>query len=938
MIGSRVQAMPAAPYESAFSRRCLTTGLPRPRSGYRGVPTALKSALPPPNTTALVKKPQTDQLGVVAGVSTGQTLDDRSYGLFADLCEHGFVAVHAKGPPPTVPPSPLADCLSVQSDAGSFGQRTALAGQLYTGPTAAELLSRFSLFRTHVATAPANTDVDADDCEVRPDPLAFPAGPLDGGSTTLAVMARLQGDLLQQRGAITRALQQETAGSSAHVAGDKPPPARGGYGLVVGRLTVPRDFMIPATLVASKWGRVLCSEYHDEDIQMTVELPPLYYESLVADLEAVTGGSDGFSFVTDGKRPPVSFVDIGATNKRVHGMSLTGDDPVALARVLPHPVAGAARNSSDYTPLPHSHATLFKSPRSRQSRSAGGGAALSFAALQRHEMREAVRHARRQGEEYLLGLARVGDVAALERVLTRGYDVEYTPHPWYRNISTDATLSGRVTSSRNNSRRPASSASQSGGSVTASQQRSTAASTRKGGASTRLTPQLIPMLPNINCTTRDGTTPLMLAVRSGSLPAVELLLAHGADHSRRDCAGHSALAAAKLESDRASTALASGKVGAATRKQRSAAIAARLDDRSALVCAASGDLRRLRYLIEDAHQPINAANVYGMTALHLATFRRDVSMVSYLAAAGADVHARNNVGQSPTSLVMDVVGEGSGLQAALLAALNEGPAEISRRRKIADAAAMTAAADEAARMALARKLRELTRGTTAAKAVALATSAGEVAPPLRPLHKTAPTANVVHNTLSVLARAAPKIVRMSVAMRDDVRRSNALLAESWHRHALAYVSQQGKALAVRDARVQRHNTRVRDAVDAERRRYQEAGVPFTNVTAQRVTRVSESQCADLRGDSDNGGNGSAAKRTHGSHDAFYSANATALWSTAATRARRVSSVGEAVEFDMRRGLDNPAALEKAVSVAPFPQPTDSKCEIYMRTRFGTGIL
>ena len=49
---------------------------------------------------------------------------------------------------------------------------------------------------------------------------------------------------------------------------------------------------------------------------------------------------------------------------------------------------------------------------------------------------------------------------------------------------------------------------------------------------------------------------------------------------------------------------------------------------------------------------VNAADLEGNTALHLASMRRLVHVVEYLATAGADVHAENLKGQTPLALVV----------------------------------------------------------------------------------------------------------------------------------------------------------------------------------------------------------------------------------------------------------------------------------------------
>ena len=264
---------------------------------------------------------------------------------------------------------------------------------------------------------------------------------------------------------MTRALQATRLGSSLPgLAGQH----RGGTGLIVGRLTVHRDHLVPATLVAAKWGRVRATAYGAgiaDPVSLTLELNPLYYESFLADTEDVTDGGQ-FQFEPE-VSPAMFLVDIGSANKRVHGVESSGEKGAEAAARRRSPLRQQSHHRASLAP----GASLPSLPAQQQQQQlallsspySGGGcdgegdymqsnegdarppseeadgttrararvaARLPYDALKRHEIREAVKQARRRAEEFLLGLARVGDDAGIEAVLTKGYRCEYTPHPW----------------------------------------------------------------------------------------------------------------------------------------------------------------------------------------------------------------------------------------------------------------------------------------------------------------------------------------------------------------------------------------------------------------------------------------------------------------------------------------------------------------------------
>eukprot|EP00939_MAST-03C_sp_MAST-3C-sp1_P004932 g4932.t1 len=72
-----------------------------------------------------------------------------------------------------------------------------------------------------------------------------------------------------------------------------------------------------------------------------------------------------------------------------------------------------------------------------------------------------------------------------------------------------------------------------------------------------------------------------------------------------------------------------------------------LSETSVFKAASSGDLNRVKWLIERGGANVNAPNTYGMTPLHLAASKGNVDICKYLSIdAGANIHLENAVGQS----------------------------------------------------------------------------------------------------------------------------------------------------------------------------------------------------------------------------------------------------------------------------------------------------
>ena len=66
--------------------------------------------------------------------------------------------------------------------------------------------------------------------------------------------------------------------------------------------------------------------------------------------------------------------------------------------------------------------------------------------------------------------------------------------------------------------------------------------------------------------------------------------------------------------------------------------------------APTGMLAAVKYLVEELHADVNAADHEGNTALHNAAARGDVEMIQYLVSKGADVKAVNREGKTTADM------------------------------------------------------------------------------------------------------------------------------------------------------------------------------------------------------------------------------------------------------------------------------------------------
>lgn len=1013
--------LPPTQYESAFTGRALLSSLPVDRQplppGSRDVDPSLSMTRGPPVVKPTIPlAAQAREAAAAAGVDRRPRTDSM-----------GVVQPKARAPP-------LPQQLLQLTDGGGGGGAQASA--------------------THGAAAAHNPYAHLKDVGLSPAPAAqalarqrrASVGGGDASSSAAAAAAAAAAGESLPVGALSYSLQDNAVGK-----GDACPrgPAshRGGAGLITGVVAVHRDAMVPAALVVAKWARLVRTDYGvglGQPVRFSLEMQPLFYESLMLDLGAVTAGCGGYEFAPS-VEPAVFMVDIGSVNRKVHGAVPVaagagsegggGSETPGSGRLLLQDAAATAAGGALRTaPL-----SAPRETKSRQRR-------REVEALRRLELRAVVAEGTQRAEEYLRGLARTGDDKALAALLAGGYAVSYTPHPWYKRVDVDGAARDRNRRRQQQQSRAVSAAAAAGGrgrrggslgpppssapgtalvafrgsssspppptssggdagdelplgrlgtasALTTHSHRvrrqsmsppplpPTAASQRPGtttvelrgllqddgdaaGPDSRagLPQETLFVMPGLDAGDSNGHTPLMLAARGGWLECVKLLLGAGADHRRRDARGLSAYDLARMESELAGVALAADHPGAGLRKRRAALTAALLDDRSLLECAQKGDMRRLRHLVEGERHAVNSCNAYGMTALHFAVLKRDVPMAAYLVQAGADAHARNNLGQTPTSLVMDAVGEGAGTQDALLEALASGPLLEARRAREAAQAAEVLGAQRRANAGLARKLREFTKGTTAARAVQLAMPPGGAPPdfslvvggrngPLRApagsggsaaaggsaaVTRRRPTSadgGGGGRSTNAPAAAAPSLSRAQVSQLEAY---TGALHESWNRHALDYMSLQQKQLQERDAREAAARARSSSAVGAEQRRSQAAGKRFT--AADGAAAAARAAVAVAGGDSGGIDVRIGPDGTPLADGVISAGSAMAVWGTNGVRAARTSA-RRASEPIVRvaAGLADPAALTAALkSHAPAPAATDRKFDTYMRMRFGAG--
>jgi len=652
-----------------------------------------------------------------------------------------------------------------------------------------------------------------------------------------------------ERGGLSRAIIQNRLGSTTGLANGVQLP-RGGSGLVVGDLNISHNQLAPATLIAAKWGRIASTTYAKvpaEPCSLRCELQPVYYESFLSDLDAALGAGR-FEFRVD-VSPAVFLVDVGSANEAAHGHR--------QGNVPPAPFGGGAQadgGSSGTQATGEDGGASDTDGADDEAAGGRGGAMLSLADVSRSgacgelddtaasklrrrkrrkarkimseddvrrgELRLAMEEGKVKANEQLLDLADQGNDYAIQRLMRKGWLIKYDPHPLYMQLaekaraakleSRAANLATDDSPGRQEREIGDDGSDEEGGRDGRPRRRNQAA---QQPSSSARKPEVF-VLPDINVVDLEGNTPLMRAARHGMIDACIALLREGADFRRKNARGQTAYDLAKAESNMASLALQMGVPGAPERKRRAAKLVQLLDNRTVLGCAQKGDLRRLQFLVDEQGHPVNASNQYGMTPLHFAVIRRDVAMIRFLSERGASITARNNLGQTPVSIVLDAVGDV--LQARLLEALNAGDAiraAQEQQRLNAQREGEELAAEERKMVA---ELKTFTRGTTAARAVQAAFPYAVARPPAfgpppgsapidaseittvrgtlpasKQYNKRPPTALTSLVPASVSGGALPAGAKGSAATSSQLlgtsRQSvplqdNGALVESWNRH------------------------------------------------------------------------------------------------------------------------------------------------------------
>ena len=682
-------------------------------------------------------------------------------------------------------------------------------------PAPSQLLRRYKMFSTESEHAEAANAVDL----LNPDkklvgkiaPTVTPGSVLAAGAREMASSASLISYSIPESavpsrsvgmgsGAVSLALQQNRLGSTAGTS--MRPVGKGGSGLVVGDIKCTHDLLVPASLVAAKWGRLVTTTYgkgEQSECAMRIEVQPVYAESLIMDLKAATNGRA--IFVRPENAPAMFVIDIGTVNEVVHGHRAPGVPPKPLEVNISgsysvHVGAGDGDDGNKST-SEEEYDEVIKAPgepdrvlrlrrkKKKMTRYGMDDAAMAVmggkgivendmrtrkrlgkhnkeakpiteAEVRRAELTAAVEEAKIRANMLLFQLCRDGDDSALKRILSNGIHAEYVPNPWFTKMFEFEKLARENDMRRQMGLKPLASLEEleeekrkrakaerdkveqdeelkASGRRPMSPTMSDAPATsedvtwakREGHFVKQRKVDKVPeifVLPDVNTTNSHGNTPLMEGARQGWSAIVQVMLRAGADHKRRNLAGQTALDVSKAEDNLAHMALSAGVPRAIDRKRRAAACVKMLDDRSLLVAAQQGDLRRVVYLVEREHQPVAVANQYNMTPLHFAVMRRDPPMCEYLTAHGANVHAMNNLNQSPMTLANAELRKN--VKDGLLRSLEAGRLLSEKEAIRNDFMAQSAQKRAHQERHLVRELKTVTRGTTAAKAVQLALSGG----------------------------------------------------------------------------------------------------------------------------------------------------------------------------------------------------------------------
>jgi len=612
-------------------------------------------------------------------------------------------------------------------------------------------------------------------------------------------------------------------------------------GMIRGDLSVAYDSVREVTAEVRKWCTLESVSYADTTVSFSITLMPHYYDGLTGAVSRITGGR--FDFRSE-LQPPLFVADIGSMQQKL--AAAVGDEkPDGAGEDV---VGGDAANSSpvvllgdDVSGEDASATRSSLAAEASERYSAQGGGRITSEDVEKHQLRLARVEAQDLVDRYFRQLAGEGQHAALTKLYHRGLQVREDPEARGNDRSAQHYVKKRALQLQavddadekvgldvgtNDGRG-------SGGTV--------AGTMRAAGTAAGVR---VRVYPDVNAADGKGNTAVMQAARNGWVALVRELVRMGGDVGLRNLTGQDALALARGESSAASLAVRMGVPGAADRRRRAAELVKMLDGRSLMQCAKQGDLRRVRFMVEDLFEDPNAANGYGMTPLHFAVMNKDVEMTKLLVANGADAGAANNIEQTPESIVGAMPADDA-LAQALIRALQEG-AELGRAHATMQ---QNAVAEEVGRMraraGMARSIRQYTRGTTAAASVFPAFSAGRSKLPEADLEeeakrriraaraKRAPVAKrparapghsgpspalgsrMPHGpSRTEQAHGAGRASAVSAQEPADRTGADGRLVPSWERHALDYAVGRAHAKRVADARMSRRNgseaARVRD--------------------------------------------------------------------------------------------------------------------------------
>eukprot|EP00948_MAST-09A_sp_MAST-9A-sp1_P002337 g2337.t1 len=171
--------------------------------------------------------------------------------------------------------------------------------------------------------------------------------------------------------------------------------------------------------------------------------------------------------------------------------------------------------------------------------------------------------------------------------------------------------------------------------------------------------------PDVTCTvnsqTLSGETALMAAARYLQFEMVLFLLAKGADKTitmpvKVKSKGHDFDTDDEIVEERIEKLTAEGicrRVDTPKKRLRRMTVVV-LQTNSIFDAAKSGQLDRVRFLVETKEVDCNVTNRYGTTPLHYAVMNDHYEIVAYLCLKGADRNAANNLDQTPWDLVKSI--------------------------------------------------------------------------------------------------------------------------------------------------------------------------------------------------------------------------------------------------------------------------------------------